>query len=72
MPDFFHTMTCNPKSRKRSDMNSRMAPCSRRTPTCAPDIIARDFKEKSEQLIKLIMKDQVFGKIAAYFATIEF
>jgi hypothetical protein len=33
------------------------------------DIIARVFKQKSEQLI---MKNQVFGKTAAYVATIEF
>ena len=66
-PDFFITMTCNPhweeitrELRKGETSQDR------------PDLVARVFKQKKDQLIKDIVAEKVFGKVPAYLWVIEF
>lgn len=67
-------MTCNPKWLDIEDActiqyegkNIKKDYCFR------PDIISRCFQFRIKHLIKLLMKDQIFGKALAYVATIEF
>ena len=66
-PDLFITMTANPKwSEIQDQLPAGFSPQSR------PDIVNRVFHLKKSKLIKLIEKDQVFGKLRAYTYTIEF
>ena len=66
-PDLFITMTANPKwSEIQDQLPTGFSPQSR------PDIVNRVFHQKKNKLIKLIEKDQVFGKMRAYTYTIEF
>ena len=66
-PDFFITMTCNPhwseierELRKGETVQDR------------PDIVARVFKQKKDQLLKDINASKVFGKVPACLWVIEF
>ena len=60
-PDLFITMTANPKwSEIQDQLPTGFSPQSR------PDIVNRVFHLKKNKLIKLIEKDQVFGKLRAY------
>ena len=66
-PDFFITMTCNP--------NWEEIKCELRVGEKAqdrPDLVARVFKQKKDQLIKDISSEKVFGKVPAYLWVIEF
>ena len=66
-PDFFITMTCNQhwdeitkELRKGESAKDR------------PDLVARVFKQKKDQLIKDIYSSKIFGKVPAYLWVIEF
>ena len=66
-PDLFITMTCNPhwveiqrELRKMENVKDR------------PDLVARVFKQKKDQLIRDIQAGKVFGKISAILWVIEF
>jgi hypothetical protein len=66
-PDFFITMTCNPnwteivrELRPGENVQNR------------PDLVARVFKQKKDQLIKDIKSKQIFGKVPAILWVIEF
>ena len=66
-PDFFITMTCNrhwPEiKRELRDME---------TAQDRPDIVARVFKQKKDQLIRDINFGKVLGKVPAFLWVIEF
>ena len=66
-PDFFITMTCNPhwEEIKRELREGE-------TVRDRPDLVARVFKQKKDQLIKDINARKVFGKVPAYLWVIEF
>ena len=66
-PDLFITMTANPKW---SDIQDQLPTGFSRQ--SRPDIVNRVVHQKKKKLIKLIEKDQVFGKMRAYTYTIEF
>ena len=66
-PDFFITMTCNrhweeikQELRKGESAKDR------------PDLVARVFKQKKDQLLKDINSSKVFGKVPAVLWVIEF
>ncbi|KAI3737814.1 hypothetical protein L2E82_27827 [Cichorium intybus] len=67
-PDFFITVTCNPKwpEMKRFLKDSNLQPEDR------PDILCRLFKIKLDALIKCLKEDNVFGNVQAVVYTIEF
>ncbi|XP_074099928.1 uncharacterized protein LOC141528005 [Cotesia typhae] len=66
-PDLFITMTCNPKWREISE---NLLPGQ--TASDRPDLVARVFCIKKDILIKMIIKDNLFGKVVAYNWVIEF
>ncbi|XP_057339407.1 uncharacterized protein LOC130676918 [Microplitis mediator] len=66
-PDLFVTMTCNPKWREISDNLLPGQSASDR-----PDLVARVFDLKKNALIKMIVKDNLFGEVVAYNWVIEF
>ena len=66
-PDFFITMTCNPKWKEITDELRVNEIVEDR-----PDLVARVFKQKKDQLIKDIRFGQVFGKVPAILWVIEF
>ena len=66
-PDFFITMTCNTNWKEiQSEMRQGETAQDR------PDLVARVFKQKKDQLIKDIKTGQIFGKVAAILWVIEF
>ena len=66
-PDLFITMTCNPQwTEITSELEEGQLPQDR------PDIVARVFKLKKDQLIHDLVKEGVLGKVVAYMYTIEF
>ncbi|KAI3507904.1 hypothetical protein L1887_22900 [Cichorium endivia] len=67
-PDFFITVTCNPKwpEIKRFLKGTTLQPEDR------PDILCRLFKIKLDALIKYLKEGNLFGKIQAVVYTIEF
>ena len=66
-PDLFITMTCNPKWMEFEENCFDGQEAQHR-----PDLIARIFKIKLKAVLNDIIKNKLFGKIIAYFYTIEF
>ena len=66
-PDFFITMTCNPKWTEITDELREGENVGDR-----PDLVARVFKQKKDQLMKYIRTGNVFGKVPAFLWVIEF
>ena len=66
-PDFFITMTCNPKWPEITAVLNKD-----QTPQDRPDIVARIFKLKSDQLIEDLIHGGVLGTVVAYMYVIEF
>ena len=66
-PDFFITMTCNTKW---TEIQRELR--KGETAQDRPDLVARVFKLKKDQLIKDIKSGQVFGKVPAMLWVIEF
>ena len=66
-PDFFITMTCNPKWKEITDELRPGEKVENR-----PDLVARVFKLKKDQLIRDIRSGQAFGKVPAMLWVIEF
>ena len=66
-PDLFITMTCNPNWKEIKDELKEGQSVQDR-----PEVVARIFKRKCDQLIKDLVKGEIFGKVAAYMWVIEF
>ena len=66
-PNLFITMTTNPDWR---EIKENLRPGEKAIDR--PDIVARVFKLKKQQLIKDIEKEMIFGKCIARVHTIEF
>ncbi|XP_065317560.1 uncharacterized protein LOC135925912 [Gordionus sp. m RMFG-2023] len=66
-PDLFITFTCNPNWR---EIKENLFPGQ--SPTDRPDLIARVFKLKLNELLFDINKKNLFGKSMAFIYTIEF
>ena len=65
--DFFITMTCNPKWPEiTSELNKGQTAQDR------PDIVARVFKQKKDQLMQDLKTGHIFGKVVAHMNVIEF
>jgi hypothetical protein len=69
-PSLFITMTCNPKwpefKASMPDWQQRIS-----NPMERPDLVARVFELKVKELIKLLIKDEIFGKVVSYTYTME-
>ncbi|XP_058216695.1 uncharacterized protein LOC131327560 [Rhododendron vialii] len=66
-PDLFLTMTCNPNWQEiKNEMKPHKEAQNR------PDLLSRVFRSKLEHLQKEIVKNQLFGPIAAYTFVVEF
>ncbi|UYV82281.1 hypothetical protein LAZ67_21001575 [Cordylochernes scorpioides] len=65
-PDLFITMTCNPKWLEITENLNGSSVVNR------PDIVSRVSNLKSKELIRDLIKNQIFGKVVAYVYTIEF
>ncbi|KAG5564858.1 hypothetical protein RHGRI_000901 [Rhododendron griersonianum] len=66
-PDLFLTMTCNPNWQEvKNEMKTHEEAQNR------PDLLSRVFKSKLEHLQKEIVKNRLFGPIAAYTFVVEF
>ncbi|KAL7145368.1 hypothetical protein ABFS83_07G078200 [Erythranthe nasuta] len=65
-PDIFLTMTCNPAWKEIKD---QLLPNEK--PHDRPDLIARVFKAKLEELKDEIVRKKLFGEVAAYVYAIE-
>ena len=71
--DYFITMTTNPKwneivSSLPRDANGTLL----QTATDRPDLVARVFKMKLDELLKDLFERKVFGEVAGYAWTIEY
>ena len=66
-PDFFITMTCNPKW---PEITSELR--KGQTAQDRPDIVARVFKQKKDQLMQDLKTGHIFGKVVAHMNVIEF
>lgn len=66
-PDLFLTFTCNPKWQEIQD-----ALHEGESYTDRPDLCARVFKLKADQLLNDLLVSHVLGKVRAYTATVEF
>ena len=66
-PDFFVTMTCNPKW---PEIAEQLLPGQ--APQDRPDIVARVFKQKKDQLMKDLTSGQLFGQVVAHMHVTEF
>ena len=66
-PTLFVTLTCNPKW---PEITSQLKPGQRVQDR--PDLVARVFKLKKDQLMNDLLKGNIFGKIVAYLWVIEF
>ena len=66
-PDLFITMTCNPNWPEVKDylMDGQKA-------QDRPDLVARAFKLKKDQLMRDLIDGQLLGKVDAFLWTIEF
>ena len=66
-PDFFITMTCNPNWPEiKKDLLEGQTPQDR------PDVVARVFKLKKDQLMKDLTVGHLFGEVVAYMSVTEF
>ena len=66
-PDFFITMTCNPHWPEIEDALKEGQNAQDR-----PDLVARVFKLKKDQLMQDLKAGHVFGKVVAHMHVIEF
>ena len=66
-PDLFITMTCNPKW---TEITDELRPGEKVEDR--PDLVARVFKLKKDQLIRDIRSENVFGRVSAILWVIEF
>ena len=66
-PDIFLTMTCNPHW---EEITRELA--EGQSPQDRPDLVARVFKAKLEDLKDLLFKKKFFGEVAAHVHVIEF
>ena len=66
-PDLFITITMNPKCREV--MENLL---SGQTPNDRPDLVARVFKQKLNELINDIKKNHIFGVPVAWVYVVEF
>ena len=66
-PHFFLTMTCNPNW---PEIQDQLNPGE--TALDRPDLVARVFKLKKQQLIKDLENEMIFGKLVARTHSIEF
>ena len=66
-PDLFITFTCNPQWKEITENLPKYQSVENR-----PDLVARVFRLKYKELIREIVEDQIFGKVASYFGSIEF
>ena len=66
-PDYFITMTCNPKWPEIANglLNGQ-------EPQDRPDLVARVFKKKADQLMKDLTDGGLFGKAVAHMEVTEF
>ncbi|XP_060960966.1 uncharacterized protein LOC133031476 [Cannabis sativa] len=65
-PDIFLTMTCNPNWKEITNELSQHEEAQNR-----PDLVARVFHAKLEELKDKLFKREIFGKVAAYVYVIE-
>ncbi|XP_060959102.1 uncharacterized protein LOC115699801 [Cannabis sativa] len=65
-PDIFLTMTCNPNWKEITNELSQHEEAQNR-----PDLVARVFHAKLEELKEKLFKREIFGKVAAYVYVIE-
>ncbi|KAL7103884.1 hypothetical protein ACP275_08G208300 [Erythranthe tilingii] len=65
-PDLFLTMTCNPAWK---EIQENLLPTEK--PHDRPDLIARVFKAKLEELKDEIVRKKIFGDVAAYVYVVE-
>ncbi|KAG6720710.1 hypothetical protein I3842_03G074600 [Carya illinoinensis] len=65
-PDIFLTMTCNPNWQEISNELRLHEESQNR-----PDLVARVFRAKLEELKDQLFKQQIFGKVSAYVYVIE-
>jgi len=66
-PDLFITFTCNPNWPEITENLPQGVPSSDR-----PELVARVFNLKLQELMQNIEREQVFGKIEAYVYVVEF
>ena len=66
-PDFFITMTCNPNWPEIQEHLKQGQTAQDR-----PDIVARVFKQKKDQLMQDIKSGNIFGNVVAHMHVIEF
>ncbi|XP_058222040.1 uncharacterized protein LOC131332039 [Rhododendron vialii] len=66
-PDIFLTMTCNPAW---PEIKNELKP--HEEAQNRPDLLVRVFKSKLEQMRKGVIKEELFGPIAAYTYAVEF
>ena len=66
-PDYFITMTCNPKW---PEITNQMEPGQ--TAQDRPDLVARVFKQKKDQLMQDLISGEALGKVVAHMHVIEF
>nr|CDJ95688.1 Protein of unknown function DUF889 domain containing protein [Haemonchus contortus] len=65
-PDLFITFTCNPAWREIAEQLH-----NGQTPSDRPDIVARVFHIKLQELYKDLFKRQIFGAVNAYVSVME-
>ncbi|KAM6547758.1 hypothetical protein CsatB_019434 [Cannabis sativa] len=65
-PDIFLTMTCNPNWKEITNELSQHEEAQNR-----PDLVARVFHAKLEELKDKLFKREIFGKVVAYVYVIE-
>ncbi|PIC25660.1 hypothetical protein B9Z55_018506 [Caenorhabditis nigoni] len=65
-PDFFCTFTCNPSW---VEISENLIPGQQASDR--PDLIARVFKLKVDEFFNVILKQHLFGEVAAYVAVYE-
>ena len=66
-PDYFITMTCNPKWQ---EITAELLPGQKAHDR--PDIVAKVFKRKMEQLMKDLTVGGCFGRVVAFLYCVEF
>ena len=66
-PDYFITMTCNPKWPEITEHLE-----AGQTAQDRPDLVARVFKQKKDQLMNDLISKEVLGKVVAHMHVIEF
>ena len=66
-PDLFITFTCNPKW---PEIAEGLLP--RQGAKDRPNLTTRVFYQKYKDLMKCLIKDNLFGKVAGYVCVVEF